>query len=67
MTVATVTINYEKFINTGLIPGSDFENFVLDDILEWADANFAEDAQVSLKDIISIYWQYQLDGDDESV
>lgn len=62
MATATVRINYDQFVNMGIIPGTDFENFVLDEIMEWADETFEEDAQVSLKDIISLYWQFQLDG-----
>lgn len=60
MATATVRINYDQFIEAGIIPCTDFENNVLEDILEWADENFEEDAQVSLKDIIALYWIEQL-------
>lgn len=59
---STVRINYDRFINTGIVPSTDFENSVMDEILTWADDTFDEDAKISLADLIELYWMCKLEG-----
>lgn len=59
---STVRINYDRFVNTGIVPSTDFENSVMEEILEWADDTFDEDAKISLADLIELYWACKLEG-----
>jgi hypothetical protein len=59
---ATVRINYDRYVNTGLVPGTDYENQVLDEILEWAGETFDADFEASLPDLIDLYWMHILEG-----
>lgn len=57
--VTSIRVNYGRFVNIGLVPGTDYENSVLEDILEWADENLTKDCEISLPQLIDLYWAIQ--------
>lgn len=56
---ASVRVNYDKFINTGLVPATDYENSVMDEILDWANLSLHPSTEISLPDLINLYWAVQ--------
>ncbi len=57
---AKVIINYNKYVNGNIIPSTDFENQMLEEILEWASNHIQNMNELSLPDIIHIYWGWHL-------
>ncbi len=59
MPMSTVRINYDRFINTGFVPSTDYENSVMEEILDWADATLHHETKIALPDLIDLYWAVQ--------
>lgn len=56
---ASVRVNYDRFVNTGLVPASDYENAVMDEILDWADETLHPETKIELPALIDLYWAVQ--------
>lgn len=57
--MTSVRINYDRFVNSGFIPSTDFENSMMDVILDWADATLHPETKIALPDLIDLYWAVQ--------
>ncbi|AGR47812.2 hypothetical protein PHIM7_120 [Sinorhizobium phage phiM7] len=56
---ASVRINYDRFVNTGLVPATDYENAVMEEILRWAGDTLHPSTEITLPNLINLYWGCQ--------
>jgi hypothetical protein len=64
---ATVRINYDRYVSSELTgPATDFENLMMEDILDWAEETLDPRSKISLVDLVDLYWAVQF-GDYELV